>query len=423
MERQLDSLPSVFRASLRHDRIDLVARRPVFEGVSPESSWALLLADLFHHAVDGAVEIGGQERLRVTSLLRAALSGIARKPHVGRVTAWSTRDELPPLDANAVTLVHALQRANGHVQMTLGRLGWSQGEIVQWAQVIFDLVHCVSSLESLEPTRLFPRVLAEIDQPTTRYAGVRSRVANILPRGDRVCWVSIPRHHDGVMRLVRLDLSLLSRAPIEGLEVALELITSYSPGQYGLADSAEDERIRTGLSSALKGLNPDDLRLGARTECQGDCTLLFFVRSERLAELVAERLLPAFPGSRSRIFVDQSWSSWLELSPDREELRRLANWEWLDELSDSGVATDGAATVRHVFWSTTAEARDRFAESFQGSAFTVISASASGSPGRWECVVEHRLAHLANEIDRVTIELEERALRARALYDGWDVRR
>lgn len=423
MDDQEEAPQSLFRASLQRDSIDLLAIRPLFEGLEPEVSWAFALADVFHHAVDGAVEIGGQDRLRVTTSLREVLSRIARRPHVGSVRTSKPNEPFPSVDPNALTLVHAIQRSDGSVQMTLSGLGWDENGVRQWAQVVFDLIHCVASLESIEASSLFPRVLAEIDQPTTRYRGSRSRVANVLPRGDRVCWVAIPRHRAEVPLLVRLDLSLLARAPIEGLDVALELTASYSPGPHGLAGEAEIARMDTAIRSALKGLPPTDLRLAARTEAQGDATLLFYVRDPALARSMTVRLDGVLPSSSSRVFADQSWSTWLELSPDRDELRRLANWNWLDDLSESGVDVDSAAVVNHVFWSPTAEARDQFAESFEGSAFRVISASDSGSPGRWECIVEHQLQRLVAEIDAVTAELEDRALRAGATYDGWDIRR
>lgn len=298
-------------------------------------------------------------------------------------------------------------------------MGWSEKRYLQWAHLIYDLVHGAAQLESLPPELLMSRVLEEIDQPTTGFQGGRSRISNILPRGDSSCWVSIPRIRDGARELGHIDLSLVPRAPVEDLGIATEIGLPFaSSGADLLPPAHEADRLDELVRTAVADIKAREATLTARVTRDGTLTLLFYVSDEA----TATRLASGFPGAKVNQVTDPSWSRFLALRPDRDELRRLANWDWLDSLSDEGQDVDGPANVTHAFWLADASSQDRLVELLSRAGLALTSASDDTESGRTECIFEHRLERLASTIDEVTEELEAHALTVGAIYDGWNVR-
>lgn len=409
----------LFRASVRDDAIDVVAADPLFEALPSQASWAMLLADIFHHVVDATVEFGGLERLRTSAALREALVSISRRPKVGEVR-WCARSETLPPPTDAFELVRSRMLPSGRIEMKIHGLGWGEEQYRQWAQLIYDLVHAAARLESVAPEQLKADVLAEIDRPTTTFQGGRSRISNILPRGDRSCWVSIPRMRTGLPELCRIDLSLLTRAPIDGLGLSVEFTLEFEPsGKAMLPSDDEAERLDDIVQAAVVDLTAREVVLASRTTFDAELSLLFYVSDTATATRLAKSLHDA----RAKRVADPSWSRFLTLRPNREELRRLANWDWLDHLAEAGRDVDGPATVEHAFWVVVPDVHERLVVSLTCDGFVLTNTSENTESGRTELIFERRLERLASSIDALTLELEAHALKAGATYDGWDVGR
>jgi hypothetical protein len=414
----------LFRACIRADSIDLVASNELWPDIPPDVAWPMLLADIFHHAVDGAVEQAGRARVLTVAELRDALTAIQRQPHVGQVTSVDAAEVLPPPGVAAFEVVRARRLPGGDLEMMLAGAWWDADLFPQWAQLLFDLVHAAAKLAAIAPSALMEKVLEQVDRPTTTFQGTRSRVSNILPRGEHAHWVSIPREDGATQLMVRLDLSLVLRAPLDWLGVVLEAAVPYDADERGFFAS-EEERERVDLLSAAarEGLKPEEVVFAARTQRDGVATLLFYVANAQVAARVGQTFTSSSANGTVTHEADPSWSRLLALRPDRDELRRLANWEWLEGLEEEGYDIEQPAVVTHAFWCADAKARDHFAQGLSRAGLVVVGASEDAAPGRWECLVEQELDSLIDDIDEVTTDLDALALEAGALYDGWSLAR